>query len=104
MASSTACNSTLTGRAGSSIAFKQVPRVVLCRYILESEYGYTVGSNLFLGVVHPSLVKPRLIRVPYLQEEILLMVEDQRAQGKALSANAGPNAAFVLPPKFRDAP
>ena len=75
----------------------------VCLYILESEYGYTVGTNLFLVVVHPDFAKPRLIQVPYLQEEILMMVEDQRAQGKALSAAAGPNAAFVLAPRFRDA-
>ena len=70
---------------------------------MESEYGYTVGSNLFLGVVHPSLAKPRLIQVPYLQKEMLLLVEDQLAQGKALSTAAGPDAAFVLPPKFSQA-
>ena len=68
------------------------------RYILESEYGYTVGENLYLGVVHPDLPSPRLIRVPYMQEEMLLIVEDQMLQRKAVSfAQPGPNAQFHLP-------
>ena len=74
------------------------------RSILESEYGYTIGENLFLGVVHPHLPTPRLIRVPYMQEEMLLIVEDQMRQRKAVSfAQPGPNAAFVLAPQFLDA-
>ena len=68
------------------------------RYILESEYGYVVGENLYLGVVHPDLPAPRLIRVPYMQEEMLLIAEDQIRQRHAVSfAQPGPNAQFRLP-------
>ena len=68
------------------------------RYILESEYGYSIGENLFLGVVHPDLPAPRLIRVPYMQAEMLLIVEDQIRLGKAVSfAVPGTDARFRLP-------
>ena len=68
------------------------------RYILESEYSYVVGGNLYLGVVHKCLPAPRLIRVPYMQEEMLMIAEDQIRQGKAVSfAIPGPHASFVLP-------
>ena len=40
------------------------------RYILESEYGCHIGENMFLGVCHPDLQEPRLIRVPHLQDEV----------------------------------
>ena len=67
-------------------------------YILESEYGFVVGENLFLGVVHKSLAAPRLIRVPYMQDEMLLIAEDQIRQRKAVSfARPGPDARFLLP-------
>ena len=70
----------------------------MSRYILESEYGYRVGKKLYLGVVHKDLQAPRLIRVPYMQEEMLLIVEDQIRQGKAVSyALPGPDAQFRLP-------
>ena len=66
-------------------------------YILETEYGYNV-SDLYLGVVHPDLAKPRLIKAPYMQEEMLLIAEDQIQHGKAVSfASPGPNAQFNLP-------
>ena len=65
---------------------------------MESEYGYIVGENLYLGVVHKSLPAPRLIRVPYMQEEMLMIAEDQIRQGKAVSlAQPGPDAPFRLP-------
>ena len=68
------------------------------KYILESEYGYAVGENLYLGVVHKDLPAPRLIRVPYMQEEMLLIAEDQIRQGKAVSyALPGAEARFRLP-------
>jgi len=68
------------------------------RYILESEYGCSVGDNMFLGVCHHFLHKPRLIRVPLLQEEVDLMVEDQISRGLAVSAaEPGPSAVFILP-------
>ena len=67
-------------------------------YILESEYGYVVGENLYLGVVHNDLPTPRLIRVAYMQDEMLLVVEDQMRQRKAVSfAQPGPDAQFRLP-------
>ena len=69
----------------------------LYRYILESEYGCPVES-MFLGVCHPYLQKPRLIRVPPMQEEIELLVEDQISRGLAVSAaEPGPTAVFRLP-------
>ena len=67
-------------------------------YILETEYGYNVGENLYLGVVHPDLAKPRLIKAPYMQDEMLLIAEDQIQHGKAVSfASPGPYAQFNLP-------
>ena len=83
----------LTQRSHRSFQIKH-----FCWYILESEYGYVVGENLYLGVVHPDLPAPRLIRVPYMQEEMLLIVEDQIWQRKAVSfAQPGPDAQFRLP-------
>ena len=83
----------LTQRSHRSIQIKH-----FCWYILESEYGCVVGENLYLGVVHPDLPVPRLIRVPYMQEEMLLIAEDQIRQRQAVSfAQPGPNAPFRLP-------
>ena len=71
------------------------------RYILESEYGCHIGDNMFLGVCHPDLPKPRLIRVPRLQDEVDLVVADQIWRGQALSAaEPGPYAQFRLPTYF----
>ena len=68
------------------------------KYILETEYGYVVGENLYLGVVHQDLPAPRLIKVPYMQEEMLLIAEDQIRKRQAVSfAQPGPNAQFRLP-------
>ena len=68
------------------------------RRILESEYGYHVGGNMYLGVVHASLDRPRLIKVPVLQEELELVVADQISKGLALSYSVpGPAAPFRLP-------
>ena len=59
---------------------------------------------MYLGVVHPDLPTPKLIRIPCMQEEMLLIVEDQMRQRKAVGfAEPGPNAAFVLAPQFLDA-
>ena len=71
----------------------------LYRYMLESEYqGFCIEERMFLAVVHPDLSAPRLIRVPYMQEEMLLIVEDQIWQRKAVSfAQPGPDAQFRLP-------
>ncbi|MGB1944963.1 MAG: hypothetical protein ACPHM0_04670, partial [Flavobacteriales bacterium] len=53
---------------------------------------------LFLGVVHPTQDKPRLIRMPYLREEIEAIVEDQISRGLAVStAVPGAAAPFRLP-------
>jgi len=44
------------------------------------------------------LPKPRLVRVPLLQEEMELIVGDQVSRGLAMSvATAGPYALFELP-------
>ena len=83
------------------ITLRARERLQLCRwrrYILESEYGYVVGENLYLGVVHPDVPAPRLIRVPFMQEEMLLIAEDQVRLGNAVSfAVPGPHAQFRLP-------
>ncbi len=68
------------------------------RFILECEYGYAVGGNMYLAIVHPGLAKPRLVRVPLLQEEMEMLVEDQVSRGLALcAARPGPDAPFELP-------
>ena len=68
------------------------------RYILEGEYGYVIGDHMYLAIVHKTLAKPRLVKVPRLQEEIELIVEDQMSRGLAVSAvKPGPNTPFVLP-------
>jgi hypothetical protein len=65
--------------------------------MLETENGCRV-SAMFLGQVHPSLPKGRLIRVPCMKEEIDLIVADQIARGSAVSeALPGKDAPFVLP-------
>ena len=67
-------------------------------YILETEYGYNLCENLYLNVVHPDLAKPRLIKTPYMQDEMLLIAEDQIQHGKAVAfASRGPTAQFNLP-------
>ena len=67
------------------------------RHILEGEYGCVIGENMYLGIVHGSLYKPRLVKVPLLAEEMILIVEDQVSRGLAVSvAKPGPNAPFAL--------
>ena len=69
-------------------------------HILSSEYNFTV-SGLYLGQVHPCLgLRPRLISIPHMPDEIALMVEDQIAKGQAVSpALPGADAPFELPEK-----
>ena len=64
------------------------------RYILESEYGFTV-SAMYLAVVHPSLTSPRVIAVPRMQEEIELIEAHEIQLGRASEPRAG-DAPFVL--------
>ena len=66
--------------------------------MLESENGLRVNA-MFLGQVHPSLPRARLISVPCMQrDEIALIVQDQIALGEAVSeAVPGADAPFVLP-------
>ena len=68
--------------------------------MLESENGLRVNA-MFLGQVHPSLPRARLISVPCMQrDEIALIVQDQIALGEAVSqAVPGADAPFVLPGK-----
>ena len=77
--------------------FLYMLQLALHKYICESEYGLKI-DNLFLGVVHPAQDKPRLIRIPYLREEVEAIVEDQISRGLAVST-AVPGAAvpFRLP-------
>ena len=77
--------------------FLYMLQLSLYKYICESEYGLKI-DNLFLGVVHPSQDKPRLIRMPYLCEEIEAIVEDQISRGLAVSgAVPGGAAPFRIP-------
>jgi hypothetical protein len=77
--------------------FLYMLQLALYKYICESEYGIRIDS-LFLGVVHPIQDKPRLIRMPYLREEIEAIVEDQISRGLAVStAVPGAAAPFRLP-------
>ena len=77
--------------------FLYMLQLALYKYICESEYGLRIDS-LFLGVVHPTQDKPRLIRMPYLREEIEAIVEDQISRGLAVStAVPGAAAPFRLP-------
>ena len=49
------------------------------KYMLESENNLRVNA-MFLGQVHPSLERARLIRVPCMREELELIVTDQLAR------------------------
>ena len=65
--------------------------------MLESESGLRVNA-MFLGQVHPSLPRARLISVPCMRDEIDLIVADQIARGEDVSeAVPGADAPFVLP-------
>ena len=70
------------------------------RYILETEYGMRVAS-MYLAQVHPCLARARLIEVPRMEEELELIVEDQKDRGEALSG-ALPDAPFTLPPPQKE--
>lgn len=77
--------------------FLYMLQLALYKYICESEYGLVIDS-LFLGVVHPTQDKPRLIRMPYLREEIEAIVDDQLSRGLGVSAAVpGAAALFRLP-------
>ena len=77
--------------------FRYMLQLTLYKYICESEYDLRIDS-MFLGVVHPSQDKPRLIKMPYLREEIEMIVEDQILRGLAVSsAITGAAAPFRLP-------
>ena len=66
-------------------------------YILETENARTVNS-MYLGVVHATLTRPRLIRVPRMPFEMAGIVADQVAKGLAVSASEpGGAAPFRLP-------
>ena len=65
--------------------------------MLETENGLRVKA-LFLGQVHPSRPKVRLIRIPCMEDEINLIVADQLARGETVSeALPGVDAPFTLP-------
>ena len=65
--------------------------------MLETENGLRVNA-MFLGQVHPSLLRARLISVPCMRDEIDLIVADQIECGEAVSeAVPGADAPFVLP-------
>ena len=65
--------------------------------MLETENGLRVNA-MFLGQVHPSLPRARLISVPCMRDEVDLIVADQIECGEAVSeAVPGADASFVLP-------
>lgn len=65
--------------------------------MLETENGLCVNA-VFLGQVHPSLPRARLIRVPCMRDEIELIVADQIALGEVASeALSDEDAPFTLP-------
>ena len=67
------------------------------RTILEDDYGFNV-TRMFLAQVHPDNAGPVLVRVPRMEEEIELMIEDQVAKGLAWpDRSPGEAAPFVLP-------
>ena len=67
---------------------------------MESEYDGLRIAKMFLGQVHPTLGRGRLIEVPALDDYLSLMIEDQIEKGLATSeCSPGPNAEFVLPTK-----
>lgn len=57
--------------------------VNLYAYILFSQYGCDVGDG-FLAIVHPDQARGRLVQVPDLREEILAIVDAERAAGRCL--------------------
>jgi len=67
----------------------------LYRYILESEYGYSV-SSMFLAVVHPEQDGPRLIACPRMVSEIAALVEYEIALGRARAAALPLDAPFIV--------
>ena len=65
--------------------------------MLETENGLRVNA-MFLGQVHPSLPRAKLISVPCMRDEIDQIVADQLALGEAVSeAVPGADAPFILP-------
>ena len=55
-------------------------------------------NSMYLGVVHATLTRPRLIRVPRMAFEMEGIVADQVAKGLAVSASEpGGAAPFRLP-------
>ena len=63
-------------------------------HILETEYGFRV-SGMFLGVVHPTTT-PRVLEVPRLDSEINVLVEHEKACGRATEPTPGERAPFLL--------
>ena len=60
----------------------------LYAHILASEYGLSI-SRMLLGVVHPDRLRGQLISVPFLPEEVALIVEHERAAGRATEVSPG---------------
>ena len=65
----------------------------LYRYILETEYGLAV-SGMYLAVVHPELLSPRLMEVPRLDAEMHALHEFETEHGRATHSGTL-NDAFV---------
>lgn len=63
-------------------------QVNLYAYILETEYGYTV-SSMYLAQVHPGLLRPKLISIPRMDQEIELLVEHEIQCGRATQPKPG---------------
>ena len=53
----------------------------LYRLFLETEYDMTVAS-MWLGIVHPRLPAPRLVKVPRMENEMEALLEHEIASGR----------------------
>ena len=70
-------------------------QVNLYGYILQTEYGMTVGGY-YLAVVHPELEEGRLIQCPRMDTEMALMHQYEIECGRASASIPGEDAPFTL--------
>ena len=69
-------------------------QVNMYRFILESEYAMIVDS-MWLGLVHPNLATPRLVKVPRMNAETTALLEHEIYSGRA-APSMPLNAPFSL--------
>ena len=80
--------------------WKYTLQLNLYRYILESEYSMTVGC-MFLAIVHPAAMNPRLVEVPRIDEEMEALVENEVSLGRASHECVYSDTRFSLYPKTK---